>query len=316
MRLLRVLLYIYFFTFLNDLYTIVSFRFKEKLPLKVGKPKQKTNRSFSFGYEGEYEPFEIKIINSDSLIYSSRITKERKSDSLIYWLKTDKKLDSITFNVFNNSFSDTLTLNLRNKLNDSLIIKSGQNKTLKFGENFLIEANLPFQEIDKNKISIINKDSLKIDFQIKLDTIVNQYNFLFDKEEEEEYSIELLPGALTDFYENQNDTLFYRVKTRTYNDYGNLSLNLRNAKFPMLIELLNPNGDIKYTQYITNSNTVDFTNIDSGKYYIRIVFDENENQKYDSGNFLLRIDPEKVIYYPDEIDVRAGWDLVQEFILQ
>ena len=56
--------------------------------------------------------------------------------------------------------------------------------------------------------------------------------------------------------------------------------------------------------------------IDSGKYYIRIVFDENENQKYDSGNFLLRIDPEKVIYYPDEIDVRAGWDLVQEFILQ
>ena len=212
--------------------------------------------------------------------------------------------------------SDTLTLNLRNKLNDSLIIKSGQNKTLKFGENFLIEANLPFQEIDKNKISIINKDSLKIDFQIKLDTIINQYNFLFDKEEEEEYSIELLPGALTDFYENQNDTLFYRVKTRTYNDYGNLSLNLRNAKFPMLIELLNPNGDIKHTQYITNSNTVDFTNIDSGKYYIRIVFDENENQKYDSGNFLLRIDPEKVIYYPDEIDVRAGWDLVQEFILQ
>ena len=126
----------------------------------------------------------------------------------------------------------------------------------------------------------------------------------------------MLPGALTDFYENQNDTLFYRVKTRTYNDYGNLSLNLRNAKFPMLIEMLNPNGDIKYTQYITNSNTVDFTNIDSGKYYIRIVFDENENQKYDSGNFLLRIDPEKVIYYPDEIDVRAGWDLVQEFILQ
>ena len=115
---------------------------------------------------------------------------------------------------------------------------------------------------------------------------------------------------------NQNDTLIYRVKTRTYNDYGNLSLNLRNAKFPMLIEMLNPNGDIKYTQYITNSNTVDFTNIDSGKYYIRIVFDENENQKYDSGNFLLRIDPEKVIYYPDEIDVRAGWDLVQEFILQ
>ena len=37
---------------------------------------------------------------------------------------------------------------------------------------------------------------------------------------------------------------------------------------------------------------------------------------YSTGNFLKRINPEKVIYYPDEIDVRAGWDLVQEFILQ
>ena len=32
--------------------------------------------------------------------------------------------------------------------------------------------------------------------------------------------------------------------------------------------------------------------------------------------FLNRLEPEKVVYYPDEIDVRAGWDLVQEFILK
>ena len=197
-----------------------------------------------------------------------------------------------------------------------LIIKSEQNKTLKFDENFLIEANLPFQKIDQNKISIINKDSLKIEFEIKLDTIMNQYGFVFDKEEEQEYSIELLPGALTDFYENQNDTLFYKVKTRSYNDYGNLSLNLRNANFPMIIELVNPNGEVKYNKYTTNSSSVDFNNIDSGKYYIRIIFDENKNKKFDSGNFLKRIESEKVIYYPDEIDVRAGWDLVQEFTLQ
>ena len=297
--------------------SLVNLRvFKEKSPFKIGKPKQKTSRSFSFGYEGEYEPFKIKIVSADSFIYESKVTRERKSDSLIFWLKSDKKLDSIAFSVYNDNFSDTLSLNLRNKINDSLIIKSEQNKTLKFDENFLIEANLPFQKIDQNKISIINKDSLKIEFEIKLDTIMNQYGFVFDKEEEQEYSIELLPGALTDFYENQNDTLFYKVKTRSYNDYGNLSLNLRNANFPMIIELVNPNGEVKYNKYTTNSSSVDFNNIDSGKYYIRIIFDENKNKKFDSGNFLKRIESEKVIYYPDEIDVRAGWDLVQEFTLQ
>lgn len=290
--------------------------FKEKIPLKIGKPKQKTNRSFSFGYEGDFQEFNIKLINSDSFDYSSRITKEKKSDSLIYWIKTNKKLDSIKFNVFNANFSDTLKLNLKNKENDSLVIKSEQNKTLKFNENFIIEANLPLENFDKSRATIINRDSLEIDFQIKLDSINNQFNFIFDKDEEEEYRIKLLPGALTDFYQNQNDTLFYKIKTRTYNDYGNLRLNLRNAKFPMLIELINSNGEVKYNKFITENNTIDFNNIDSGKYYIRIIFDENENKKYDSGNFLLRIDPEKVIYYPEVIDVRAGWDLVQEFILQ
>ena len=290
--------------------------FQEKLPFKIGKPKQKTNRSFSFGYEGEYEPFKVKIINKDSFNYESKITREKKSDSLIFWLKSDKKLDSIAFNVYNDNFSDSLSLNLKNKINDSLVIKSRQNNTLKFYENFMIEANLPFQKIDKNKISVLNKDSLKIEFKIKLDTIMNQYSFVFEKEEDEEYNIELLPGALTDFYENQNDTILYKLKTKTYNDYGNLSLNLRNPKFPMIIELVNPNGEIKFTKYIINSSKVNFNNIDSGKYFIRIIFDENKNEKYDTGNFLKRIKPEKVIYYPDEIDVRAGWDLVQDFTLK
>ena len=120
----------------------------------------------------------------------------------------------------------------------------------------------------------------------------------------------------TDFYDNEYDSLFYKIKTRTYNDYGNLRLNLINAKFPIIVELVNANGEAKYEVYETNNSTIDFNNIDAGKYYIRIIFDENKNQKFDSGNFLFRTNPEKVIYYPDEIDVRAGWDLVQEFILK
>ena len=134
--------------------------------------------------------------------------------------------------------------------------------------------------------------------------------------EEEEYSIKLLPGAITDFYNSTNDTILYRVKTKTYNDYGNLRLNLRNAKYPIIIQLVSASGEKKYEIYSKNLSGVDFTNIDPGKYFIRIIYDKNKNNRYDSGNYLKKIYPEKVIYYPDEIDVRAGWDLVQEFILQ
>ena len=290
--------------------------FKESLPFKVGKPKQRTNKSFAFGYEGDYEPFDIKIINSETINYNSRIIKDSKSDSLIYFLKTEANLDSIVFEVVNEKILDSLKIRIREKENDSLVIKSMQNKTLKFNDEFIIEGNIPFEKIEEDKISIMNKDSIFIDFEYKLDSLNNQYKFSFDKLEEEEYSIKLLPGAITDFYNSTNDTILYRVKTKTYNDYGNLRLNLRNAKYPIIIQLVSSSGEKKYEIYSKNLSGVDFTNIDPGKYFIRIIYDQNKNNRYDSGNYLKKIYPEKVIYYPDEIDVRAGWDLVQEFILQ
>ena len=290
--------------------------FKETSKFKLGKPKQKTNRSFSFGFQGEYESVQIKPVNLNSSNYSSRITREKKSDSLIYWLKTDQKFDSIVFNVFNDKFSDTLKLNFRDKENDSLVLSSKQNKILKFNDNFNISGSLPLEKIQDSKVSILNKDSLNIEFETKIDSINNHFSLIFEKEEEQEYNISLFPGAITDFFENENDTLVYKLKTRKYDDYGNLELNLTNAKYPLIIQLVLSTGEMKYEKYESNNSKINFDNIDPGKYYIRIIYDQDKNEKFSTGNYLEKIDPEKVIYYPDQIDVRAGWDLIQEFILQ
>ena len=134
--------------------------------------------------------------------------------------------------------------------------------------------------------------------------------FSFNKVEEEEYSVKFLPGALIDFFDNTNDTLLYKIKTKTFNDFGNLKLNLINVKYPIIVHLVNKNGEVKYEMVSKKNSNIDFNNIDPGKYFIRIIFDKNENNIFDSGNYLRKIKPEKVIYFPDEIDVRAGWDFV------
>ena len=79
--------------------------------------------------------------------------------------------------------------NLKTKEKDSLVIKPEQSKTLKFNDNFLLNANLPFSELEKNKISIVNKDSLNIEFETKLDLIKNQYSIIFEKAEEISYIV-------------------------------------------------------------------------------------------------------------------------------
>ena len=52
------------------------------------------------------------------------------------------------------------------------------------------------------------------------------------------------------------------------------------------------------------------------KYYVRVIFDKNKNRKYDPGNYLNKSFAERVSHLEEELDIRAGWDLVQEFILK
>ena len=175
--------------------------------------------------------------------------------------------------------------------------------------------NTPISSINKDKIQIIDKDSSVTDYVLKLDSINNKIDFLFEKTQNENYILNFLPGSIEDIFENQNDSLSFKLKTKTFDDYGNLFLKIIGKNSAKIIQLVNSDNKIKYEKITDFENELSFENIEAGKYYVRIIFDKNNNGKYDTGNFLNRIMPEKVTYFPEIIDIRAGWDLVQEFIL-
>jgi hypothetical protein len=47
-----------------------------------------------------------------------------------------------------------------------------------------------------------------------------------------------------------------------------------------------------------------------------VILDKNKNGKYDPGSYLGNYYSERVSHLDEELDIRAGWDLVQEFILK
>ena len=49
-----------------------------------------------------------------------------------------------------------------------------------------------------------------------------------------------------------------------------------------------------------------------GKYLFRFIRDDNGNKKWDTGNYLKKIQPEMVYYSIDTIDLRANWDINQQ----
>ncbi|MBN4070157.1 Ig-like domain-containing protein [Olleya sp. AH-315-F22] len=300
-----------FITVSADTSTIHTLKlFNEEIDFKATRPSLIAENKIAFGYEGDYKNMKINLLSNTPEGYESKITKDQEADSLLYWYKPKFEADSLLFLVSNKSYADTLTVKLRTLEKDSLVIKPIQNRTLSFNENFEIKANIPLITIDKEKITILDKDSTKVDFTTAFDALNNRYTFIFEKNEQERYKMQMLPETFTDFFGNKNDTLNYSLSTKQYSDYGNVRITLQNAKYPLIIQLTKENGDVEEEKYANKPEVIDFINVNPGKYYVRIIFDANKNKKYDTGNYLNKLQPERVSHFEIEA-VRAGWDIIE-----
>ena len=259
--------------------------FKEELDFDIMRPKQIAGQKIAFGYEGDFQDMQIEI-------------------------------DSAFFVVTNKTFVDTLLYKFRDIERDSLMINAVQSGTINFSEDFILEGNVPFVNINEKQVTILDKDSINVPFSTSFDELNNSYYFNFEKKESDKYNIQILPNAFEDFFGNVNDTLNYSVRTKTLADFGNIRIQLKNAVYPVIVQLTTDKSEVKYEQFATEERLFDFRNINPGSYYIRVIFDANGNQKWDSGNYLNQTQPERISYYPDLIDSRAGWDQVFEFILK
>jgi len=88
------------------------------------------------------------------------------------------------------------------------------------------------------------------------------------------------------------------------------------ARFPIIVQIVDSKYVIVAEEYLTENKTVFFDALSPDKYYLRIIYDDNENKRWDTGSFLNRLKPERIIYYPTQIEVRANWGLNETFTLK
>lgn len=298
----------------DSMYTIKLF--KEALDFETKRPKQVAGNKIAFGFEGDYKTMEIEMLGAKPEGFKTRITKDPVSDTLFYWYKPKIDRDSTEFVIRNKTYIDTIKHRFRTIDKDTLVVKSTSPGTLNFNEDFSFTATVPLEKIDTNLITILDKDSLNVPFESTYSKIENTYSFQFEKKESDTYKIEMLPKALEDFFGNVNDTLKYTARTKTLSDYSNIRVTLNNAKYPMIVQLTDDKGKVKYEQFATEDRLFDFRNINPGTYYLKAIFDANGNEKWDSGTFLKQQQAERISHYPTLIDGRAGWDQIIEFILE
>ncbi len=292
--------------------------FREVQDYKIPVPKLAASNKIIFGYFGDGRDIEISTLSVLPDTVKTRIIKEQDKDTLNYWF-TPFEMDSLIFTVKNETLKviDTFTIKKRKIGPDSLVLNANQRSSLSFNEPFNIRANTPLINIDSTKMSLINKDSTAVDFKVSLDSIGNKLDFDFSVEPSEIYQLSIFPEAITDFFGNVNDTLNFGLRTKSYADYGNLSLTLISAidSYPLLIQLTDEKGKTEQEIYAKEHQVFEFNNIEPSKYLIRVIFDANGNGQWDTGNYLKKIQPEKVSYYPGVIEMRPNWEFPVTFTL-
>lgn len=290
--------------------------FKETLDFKTFKPSQSSGNKLLLGYDGKQRlkanPPKV-VVTSNKIVVPSLVTKMPEKDSLQVWYKP-LKADSLAISVSRDNYKEDFILRIKDQKKDSLDIKALQNGVLNFRDRFTLEASTPLVKFDKSKIKLLSKDSTAVDFTTEYDDFNQQFFIDFKKEASEQYTISLLPGALIDFFEQSNDSLNYKLTTKTPADYANLRVQLQNVKrFPVIVELTNSQGKVIASEFSEAKTTIDFNLVEPTVLTLRLIYDDNKNGVYDTGSYLQKRYSEEVIYSSKEINIHANFDWEETF---
>jgi hypothetical protein len=231
----------------------------------------------------------VDKINTDSL----EIYLKEKKDSIGIILTAEGYRDTVLLRNEKEKKKSTLRLDINNYQNPSNTI--------------YINSLTPLTIVNKDSI-YLKTDSLKyikVNTKLSDNSKVILINYAFEKNKKQELII--ADSALLNSNMEHNKTLKYQVKNYNEESFGNLIIHTTPCAHQIIYELLS--ADKVVYSLISKEENINIKLLNPGEYRLRIISDENNNNSWDTGNYLLKQQAEKVNYYPANIKVRANWDL-------
>jgi uncharacterized protein (DUF2141 family) len=149
--------------------------------------------------------------------------------------------------------------------------------------------------------------------------LVNDFELDMPLKEGTNYRLKIDTGAFYDLKSMTNDSAAFNFKTQARADLGKLTLKLRlNKKQAYLVQLITEQGQIirekavNFSLSSSNSVSIDFIGLPPGMYFAKLIFDDNDNKKWDSGHLIKHLQPERVIIHSKQLKVISDWETEEE----
>lgn len=184
----------------------------------------------------------------------------------------------------------------------------------------LIETGMPVIEIDTSRLRFVwVPDSVEqmVKFTLERDSCrMRWFKIRCEWEPGAKYYLQILPGAFTGYLGNTNDTLSLGFTTRKNDYYGTLYMNISAADRPVIIQMLGKDDKVIRENRLREDTGLGFLYLAPDKYRFRAIWDINENGKWDTGKYLEGKQPEEVILFEEEVNVRSNWEIELGWILK
>lgn len=297
---------------------------------------------FIFIFNKAADSIQIKPLNHTFSSNDVIMEYSDNKDTLNYWFRNIEK-DSLLLQVNSGSrILDTVEFKLikkedalknkRSPLQFKLTSSPGGNQNFDLNADFKIVFNNPldsvlFSDVKNKEIQLFEDTVLIKDYKnltyvqesantilIKRKELTNEGGYSLKPlilKENTGYHLFIPPGTFTDFYGLTSDTLNIVLKTREEKFYGTLKLtiDIPETSGNYIVQLTDEKENPVRIKNIQKSETLLYEYLYPKKYKLKIIYDGNSNNKWDTGNLLQKQQPEKVIYNAEPVNIRPNWDL-------
>ena len=269
----------------------------------------------------------IQVLTKDSSTYEplQRITAGR--DSLWMWFP-NYLFDSTTLIVSAKGMkADTLEFKLAKE--DA----QGKSRAKKDKKDVLNIAGPPFtsdffkpsrllfgnpvltQNIDSFEF-YTSTDTLKVGVRFA-DSLKRQALFNYKLEPANKYRMYLPEGSFTDIFGKKSDSTVFEFSTRPADAYGSfkLKVDVQDTAAHYILQMLTEKDVVLFQDTLSATKDFVFEYLMPQKLKFKAILDANANGKWDTGRYLRKQQPEKVIFFSKPVEIRANWQVEEEWKL-
>jgi hypothetical protein len=293
--------------------------FKEQPRLRLLKAYSEYSGKAVLVFNTAADTLRLKWLTDTAALQLYAVDYSAEKDSITIWYE-NINADTLSLFFDQPGVSDTLAVRLfkgflesRGRKSVELAISPGDQQT---GDQhlyrpFFLKSNHPLVSADFSRIVLL-EDSLPVTpvFQF-LDSLHLHFSMNHTWKTRRKYSLFIPPAVFKDFYGLYNDSVSFSFSGHNEMEYGSLKLHLQYAgPVPCIVQLTDEPGNHVFREFIAHRDTIyEFNNLDPRYYRIKLIRDNNNNGRWDTGNYLEHLQPEMVQFSPDKISIRSNWDV-------